>query len=64
MTQSESLTGDKLRPRQFAVQYIQKSKELYVYPIKGFKSSFKAKIACMLINFEPLLMLMLRISRK
>lgn len=56
--------GGKLRPMQFAVQYIQKSKELYVYPIKGFKSSFKAKIACMLINFEPLLMLMLRISRK
>lgn len=48
----------------FTQHYISKSKELFVYPIKGFKSSFKAKIACMLINFEPLLMLMLRISRK
>ena len=55
--------GRKL-PFQFIKEYINKSKELKVYPIKGYNAHFRSKIARLIINTEPVLIFLVRIIRK
>lgn len=51
------------QPIDFVQQYITLSKELNVYPIKGYNNKLHTKIARSLINIEPLLMCFFKISR-
>lgn len=52
------------QPIEFVKRYILRSKELCVYPIKGYIFNYLASIARVFINIEPFLFGLLKISRK
>lgn len=56
--------ADRNQPGAFVKGYLAKAKVLGVYPIKGYNGNRRAKMARCLLNREPLLKLLLKVSRK
>lgn len=52
------------QPIEFVRQYISKSKGLGVYPIIGYSYNLRTRVTRLIINIQPLLMFILRITRR